>query len=243
MQNIKQLYFLIFFIIIYFLLVTISVSGQNKIIISAFGDPKEPVNLMAEYVMREAYKKLNLNLQLNYLPGLRALKSANDGETDGDLVRIKGIEKEYPNLRRIPVSIVSVEFVVFTRKIFFKVSGWESLKPYTIGYLRGLKIVEIKTRGMMTESVDSEELAFSKLNLGRTDIVVDPRYMGIVTLNKLKLKNITILDPPLEIIPLYHYINKKHQALILQLNSILEDMAHNGRIEKLTKKALKESLK
>lgn len=239
----KKLTWGLFFCIILQLLNSFFSHSTDKIVIASFGAPNEPTNLIAKYILREAYKQLDIDLQLENLPGLRALKSANDGETDGSLIRIKGIDKEYPNLHIIPLSFVSVDFVVFTKKRPFKISGWESLKKYTISYLRGTKIIETKTKGMKSQPVNSLESAFSMLTRGRADIVVETHYMGLITLNKLKLKNIKVLEPPLEIIPLYHYLNKKHQALIPQLNDILKNMKKTGKIDKLTKKALKESMK
>ncbi len=42
---------------------------------------------------------------------------------------------------------------VFTKLTRFKVAGWESLKPYTIGIIRGIAFAERHTKGMNAVAV------------------------------------------------------------------------------------------
>ena len=65
-----------------------------------------------------------------------------------ELVRIKGIDKKYTNLIRIPVSHVQAEQMAFGKSGGIKINGWESLKPYKIVFHRGYKVAEQNTIGM-----------------------------------------------------------------------------------------------
>lgn len=63
----------------------------------------DPASDIAEQVLKQAYLRLGLQLQVKKLPGERSLYGANNGETDGELYRKIGMERDYPNLVIIPV--------------------------------------------------------------------------------------------------------------------------------------------
>ena len=67
-----------------------------------------PVSLMYHEVLKKAYEKIGIELKRKIYPGKRALKYANAGKTSGG-VRIKGIEKNYPNGRMY--SLGEVNFI------------------------------------------------------------------------------------------------------------------------------------
>ncbi|MCP4354589.1 MAG: amino acid ABC transporter substrate-binding protein [Proteobacteria bacterium] len=151
-------------------------------------------------------------------------------------------QKKYVNLVIVPVNFV--EGVVFiTAKNKFKLEGWSSLKPYSIGIRRGTKFAEIGTKGMHVEAVTSNKQMFLKLIKGRSDVVVTSRVEGLFELKKLKIKEDHIMEPPLEILKLYHYLNNKHITLIPEILKVLKRMKRDGRITKIHQKAIKELLK
>ncbi len=222
------------------LLVGRSVEAENKkIVISIFGKSDSPVNMLTKSVMTEAYRRLGIKIDLKFLPGIRALKHANHGVTDGDLCRVKGIEKEYTNLVMVPVKVASVEIVAFGKNKNITVNGWDSLHPYSIAYLRGIKIISKKAKGKL-KPVSSKKQAFKLLAFNRVDLVIDTRIMGLVTLEKLKIENVRIIEPPLQEIILYHYLNKKHTGLVPELTKILNHMTKTNQISKISKEVFKE---
>lgn len=113
---------------------------------------KDPATLVAERIVKTAYRSLGLNLEIHYLPGERSLLSANNGEMDGELYPKLGMERTYPNILIVPVPLLTYEIVIFTNGTNFVVNGWDSLRPYTIGFVRGIKIIEQNTVGMKLEA-------------------------------------------------------------------------------------------
>ncbi|QTA89631.1 Uncharacterized protein dnm_056870 [Desulfonema magnum] len=114
--------------------------------ISTFAN--DPFSDQVEAVLREAYKKAGIGLEIVKVSGERAIQLSNLSETDGELYRIKGISSKYPNLVMLPVPIWYSEIVVFTKSKKFVPEGWESLTPYKIGILRGSQYSENNTKGM-----------------------------------------------------------------------------------------------
>jgi len=195
----------------------------------------DPATAIAEQIMREAYRRLGIKLVVHNLPGERTLVYANDGKMDGELYRKLGMEREYPNLMIVPVPLQTYEIVIFSHGTSFVVNGWESLRPYTLGYVRGIKIVGENTHGMRVEPVPTMPLAFEKMMMGRTDLVLGNRSSGMAVIKSLNLEGVTVLEPPLASFPVYHYLNKKHEALVPELTRVLRQMQADKTIERIQK--------
>lgn len=222
-------------------LISLSALAQdNKTLqVSTLLEP-DPATTIAQRILDEAYRRLGLNLAVRYLPGERSLRSANNGEMDGELYRKLGMEREYPNLIIVPVPLLTYEIVIFTNGTSFPVSGWESLRPFTIGYVKGIKIVEQNTVGMKTEIAATMRQAFLKMSIGRSDVVVANRASGLAVLKEMKMSDVTVLNPPLATFPVFHYLNKKHEALVPKLTAVLQQMQKDKTIESIQKAVMAE---
>ncbi len=194
-------------------------------------------------VLREAYQKIGIQITLNTFPAKRSLVMANEGDVDGDTHRIRGIEATYSNLLMVPVPVTVMEGMVFTKNVTFAVTGWDSLKPYIIGIRRGIFFAEKGTRGMQVESVTDYRQLLLKLDAERNDVVIMPRLSGLFELQKLQIQGVKLLDPPLVRLELYHYLHKKHEALVPLLTKVLQKMKKKGRIRAIRKQAIDKLLK
>ena len=194
---------------------------------------QDPATQVAERVLREAYRQLGRELQVQSMPGERSLISANVGDTDGELYRRAGIDRLYPNLLMVPVPLLQYEIVVFTRRWNFKVQGWESLRPYRLGFVKGIKIIEENTRGMQLETVATLQQAFVKMELDRTDLVLSNRLSGLASLRQHRFQGVQQLQPPLAAFPVFHYLNKKHEALLAPLGEALRELERSGFIRRI----------
>lgn len=193
----------------------------------------DPAATTSEQILREAYRRLGRNLTVHQLPGERSLMYANDGKMDGELYRKLGLERDYPNLLIVPVPLLTFELVIFSRGTTFVVNGWDSLRPYTLGFMRGNKIAQENTAGMRVEQVPTMQQAFEKLMMGRTDLVLGHRASGMAVVRSQQLEGITVLEPPLASFPVYHYVNKKHAALVPELTRVLQQMQADKTIERI----------
>jgi polar amino acid transport system substrate-binding protein len=180
-----------------------------------------------------------MTMEVKRFPGERALLTSNNGEVDGELFRKKEIVQSYPNLVLIPVSIVNVDEMAFTKSDKkFSVKGWESLLPYSVGYRTGIKIIEDNlVKGTNAETVATLDLLFQKLEKGRNDVVIETRLSGLQTIKDLGLKDIVMLEPPLLQSPLYHFLNVKNKNLVEPLTAVLLEMEKTGVIKDIQKKA------
>ncbi len=198
----------------------------------------DPPMSIAEKVLGEAYKRLGIRLEVHKYPGERSLQSANSGQMDGELYRRAGMERDYPNLMQVPVPLQVYEIVVFTRDSALSISAWDELSSLTIGYVRGIEIIEANTKGMRTEPVPTLQQALQKLMVGRTDVVVGNRVSGLAAIKALKLDKVRVLQPALASFPVYHYLNRKHAALIPRLTAVLQQMQQEKVIERIQREVL-----
>lgn len=208
-------------------------SAQTELSLTSSADIESRVT---QAVLKEAYKQLGISLTVTELPAERALVESNAGRSDGEVNRIEGLDAHYPNLMRVPVSVGRAEVVVFSKTAKFQVNGWDSLKPYAIGIRIGMKFVEQGSAGMNVRKTSTAESGFQDLDRGVVDVTLQLRDDGLTILHGMKLQGITMLEPPLASIRLYHYLHKKHRALVPKITEVLRKMEAKGQIEAIRKR-------
>lgn len=106
---------------------------------------------------------------------------------------------------KVPFSLSTIDVVVFTKDKKFPIIGWESLRPYLVGYRSGIKAVEQNlSEEIRAEPVTTYEQAFLKLDAGRSDVVIASRTAGIETIKENDLRKIYALKPPLIQMNIFH---------------------------------------
>ena len=167
-----------FMVVLLTLLLAPSASAGGKQLTISHSENKDPFHAAAAEIISQAYSALGFAVVYKIFPAERALKMSNAGKSDGELVRIKGIEGKYPNLIRIPVGYVTAEQMAFARDPSIKIDGWESLKPYHIVFHRGYKVAEQNTVGMNPYLVATDLQAFTMVEKGRMDVAIANRFTG-----------------------------------------------------------------
>src|SRR6516164_7155708 len=80
-----------------------SQSTENKTLVIS-GIDSNIEGTAAKQILTEAYQRLGITIVLKTFPAERALLISNSGvESDGELLRISGLGKDYPNLVVVPV--------------------------------------------------------------------------------------------------------------------------------------------
>lgn len=187
-----------------------------------------------DQLTREALRRIGYQLTIERLPAERALRSANMGIIDGEIIRIKGIEKIYKNLVRVPEKMIDMEFVVISKQNIDLRNGWNSLAGKTVAFIRGWKILEknVPPTALVTRVNNADKL-FSLINNNRVELIIYESLGGNFIINKMNLDNVKIQSPPLASREMFMYLNKKHLALVPGLAQQLVDMKKDGSYKKL----------
>lgn len=197
-------------------------------------------NGFIDEVATEAFRRVNVKLQTVHLPAERGLKHSNRGIIDGELVRVKGIDKRYTNLIRVPEKIMDWEFVTFSYKPVSLANGWKDLSGKSVAHINGWKILEknIPAISEVTKVSNIDDL-FNLLRRNRTDYAIYERWGGGYLLREMSMKNVILGQPPLAVKEMFIYLHKKHKALVPQLTKALAAMKKDGSYKKLFNKHLK----
>lgn len=205
----------------------------KEITIATFQFDTEQVNIGIT-VMTEIYQSIGYKMNLARFPSRRSLVEANLGTTQGELLRIKEIQKKYPNLVRIPYPISRLKSMALTLTGQPEINGIEGLQDKKVGVLRGLEYTNILTRNMDRLLLNSIESLFEILLAGRVDVIIFPeldakKYIKSHQLeDKINISTYAIVD-----IPLYHFVHKDSKIVIELLNKKMSEMESTGALAKL----------
>ena len=189
----------------------------------------------ADNALTNAYKNLNYDINFLTLPSKRSLKEANSGNVDGEMLRAIGVEKRYPNLIHVPIVLCSVESVLLANKAV-TINSLADLKNYRIGITTGYVDQENIARkyNLNVMRAAKDEILQIMLLRDRVDIIFSTEQKAHTLLQKYQDNekyNIYKVKTLNRKIDLYHYIHKKHQAILPMLTEELKKLSQSGLID------------
>jgi len=105
-----------------------------------------PIHARGAKVLKELYDRLGIDVGFLELPGRRALKMSNNGETDGEILRIWDVGVTHQNLLRVPTPLLTLYGFAFTRSAPAIDSFQQLDKMLRIGIQRGVVWAENAVR-------------------------------------------------------------------------------------------------
>jgi polar amino acid transport system substrate-binding protein len=208
--------------------------GQTKpLVISTNNTPLDRKAL--EFISQEAFRRLGVDFKIISSPSERSLQMANQGDIDGEGLRVAGLNSQYPNLVQVPERFSSISFVAFSKDALIRLdNGWESLKPHRVAFITGWKMFETNAMGAkIVRKVDKPEQLFKMLDAGHIDLVLYTRADGIALIRNMGLSSIAPLAPTLKDVDMYLYLNMRHEDLVPKLAKVLRDMKADGTYNKI----------
>jgi len=153
---------------------------------SPYTSQNNPKGKIAEVIVREAFKFVNIDVTYEYYPWKRSYKSAEVGIGFGTFPWYKSQQREKD-------FIVTSEYLLETQTVFFHLKSlkfhwenYEDLKNYEIGGTIGYTDVAfLKDLGLRVQLVPREALNFKKLLKKRIDIITSSLIVGKTFINKL----------------------------------------------------------
>lgn len=213
--------------------ITCAVSAREKLVFSAIENA--PNGCIAAAVLEAAYKKIDIDIEIYFTSGKRALVVSSGGSVDGETARIKAVARKHPSLVRIDVPIATLQTAIFTT-----VSDGQShmkvidLRGAKVGVLNGVVRFEQMVQGY--EDVwhgQSYSELFDMLKVGNLDAVLADLVAGTIILKQLGLEQIGVLEGVVQREPLYHYLHEKNAELAPKITAVLKEMNEHGEISQL----------
>jgi polar amino acid transport system substrate-binding protein len=191
----------------------------------------------------EMFKRIGKSITIQILPGERSLLNLDQGIDDATLVRIRGIENAYPNVRMVPEKIMDMEFVAFTIDPNVEVKEWADLRSYSVAFINGWKIFEQNTRNAaFVTKVNGPSQLFDLLALGRADVILFEKWMGLHIVDVRGMTQVRNLSPPLATKEMFMYVHNKHIALVDRLATALRSMKADGTYDNFYRRILEPLL-
>ncbi len=186
-----------------------------------------------DVIAAEAFRRVGVEIRLVKLPAERALLLANDGLEDGELTRIAGLNKKYPNLVRVREKLIDWDFAAFSKDTSIPAS-FTVIRHHSVGLIKGWKIYERAMAGAgRVTTVDDPEQLFRLLDLDRIKVALYERRMGLALIQKQGYRHIRVIEPPLTKRPMYIYLNKRYAKLAPQLTEALRALKRDGFYQRI----------
>lgn len=218
-------------------------ADENLKTVFITGIQNEQTHVMAKAVVREAYRRIGYHVRFEFFPSHRSLDMANRGESDGDIARIGEINKTLSNLVPVPTPIIHFKGVTFTKTITSNISTWEDLKKLRIGVIRGIQYSEIGTRELSPFFAEDMTHLFTLLDHDMIEVAIAVSRAGQIEISRnFKGSGIHETGGVLYTGPLYHYVHKKNQSRVPELNTVLQEMEKTNEIEKIIETSFRRLL-
>ncbi len=215
----------------------IAESGRSLVL---SGIENDLIHKTAADVLVVAYGRIGVSVTFRWVPGKRALTEANRERTDGDIARIAGTEKKYPNLTPVSTPITYFTAVAFTTlDISDDIRSWDDLKSYRVGVRYGVRYAKEATEGMKRQFGKTIPELFRYLIRDYVDVVVVAEAPGLVSA-AVDFPNAGIhrVGQPLHTVPLYHYLTLRNKDLVPKLDAVLQEMTASGELDRIRLRAL-----
>ena len=192
-----------------------------------------------DQIISELFRRVGRDAEVVvYKASARSLDLANKGIDDGAAMRIKELERKYPNLIRVPEILLRNDFVAFSRDRNFATKDWTSLEPHNVAYILGWRIYarNLANHPAATRVSNADQL-FRVFENGRVDVVLYERWQGLWRARNAELRA-RVLEPPLAASDMFVYLHKKHRALVGRVAAALVAMKRDGSYELIFNRTL-----
>ena len=206
---------------------------------------KSPQVQFAQKIYNDIFEDLNYQLKIEILPSIRLALQTKSGAIDGELIRMSGYGKSHQHLTRVAEPIFEFVVAIYSHDKHLNVLSWNDLKGLSVGYRRGVKVVEnelLKTlkQNDLVQFTDIPR-ALNVLSLKRLDA-----YAGIESLTdeflmrqpeKIESNIFKVSRPKKDSAHLF--LGEKFSFLAPKISIALKNMKRSGRYDEIKKQARK----
>ncbi len=186
-------------------------------------------------MLKEIYNRAGLSVEITAMPGKRALQEASSGAKDGETLRIFALGENESRLKRVPTAISSLRTAVFSKSNSgISIASVDDLNAYKGVVVAGVLHTEAASKDMPDVSAvkDSEQM-FKMLSAGRAEIALSGYLDGLSKLRQFGLDDIEVMEPPLRVLELYHYLHESNEDLVPVIDAVVSEMAASGELAAL----------
>jgi polar amino acid transport system substrate-binding protein len=196
-------------------------------------------------LIREMGRRLGKTVDVDILPWARALSESREGRADIILnVVLTPERQQYLDYIPTPVTTEEAVFIVTKDSPLHFDGRLEPLRGRVVGAGRGFRFGDPVDRAFATglllrEDHDSVEVMLRKLLLGRLDVMVVDRTLGVYEMHLLGMAGqFRVLQPAMTHVPSYFAVSRSGKAagLARQFDKVLKQMIEDGSFARIRAK-------
>lgn len=247
MSNLKLIFLLCFFIIVF----TLTGWSETKLVIATnelppFVSSDQDESFLTDLLM-EIGREIGVTFDFQFMPWKRCEIMVDELKAWGAIPYVPTPEREQKYYFSDRLYLRQSKFFLYNsdgikKQIVF--NSLSDLKSYRIGGVLGYYYEkQFSEAGLTVDYVKSEEQNFKKLAVGRVDMIPADQTTGWYLVKKLfpssDYKNFFVLDKPFNESGNFLITSKKYkdsQKLLINFNSALEKIKNNGVYQKIVKK-------
>lgn len=188
---------------------------------------------ITEDILQHAYATIDVKVIFDRLPLNRSLILSDSGKLDGESTRTAQIVQTHPNLIKVPTSIYSVNTFLFLNPKYKGPTELSKFKDKRIGIVRGAAQAKDITHGLNVYEATTDKQLILMLQTNRLDAAI----FGVHDIRQLdafpNMHKVVVVQQPLRIKPLYHFIHKKHAQLVPRINEALVKLKQDGYFDQV----------
>lgn len=226
----------------------VSVQAQEPLRMHSIQVSDSPYAVWLDKVFTEVFRRMEVPLQILYLPSQRASAATESGEIDGQFTRIFEYQEFFQNQIRVNESVVRVSHIAIARRAddLHLSQGWRSFsgKQLRVDYIRGVVVAgeNLQKRVMpdyLTSSTDISQ-AMLKLKHNRTDVFVHADIALHYVMNQPEYRDEIVYAGLMDTSNLYPYLNYRHIELVPKMELALRAVKDEGLLMKYCVEAFGE---
>lgn len=203
---------------------------ETRFIASPPGHEDDAFKYAQKYVSR-IYEGCDLQVVFLEFPQERSIVTAEAGNIDGELARIKAVVSKDSPLIPLPTPLLHIEIVPVRHFGFEPIRSSKDLAGMRVSYQRGFRILNhLVPETTTVVEVNTTHQIFRLLSLDRVDVGLMMRQQALI--NFASFPNME-MDEPILREPVYHFVHERHAGDILCLDRSLSKLIEGGIVERL----------
>jgi hypothetical protein len=176
--------------------------------------------------IQNAYTDIGYQTEIITMPAKRALHEAmHNPNIDAELMRASEAQSALTDYIKIPVPVLIMTVNGYSYAQLPTGLTWDTVHKYRIVTVRGVVAIETKFKQLNIEyvTVRTAKQALEMIQANRADIAILPKAFVDRAINANKQLAQPITNDILQQTAIYHYIHKRHKAIIPALEASLSN--------------------
>ena len=194
------------------------------------------LQLSSQPLIRALYKRIGYHVEFVPLPGRRSLSSSNLGITDGEVARIDAKGQGLTNLIALPTPLFHFEGRIYSLADTPVVKSWEELLQHPTAIRRGVIWEEqgVAANDSQVVRLTNLDQALRMLISGRVQYALANEPAAQALIERSYHDQAIVAQPhALGSYSIYHWVHRRHAALVPQLDAALQSLKGSQELAQL----------